>query len=108
MDKTAVITQAYKDALRLADHIDPFKGHDELFAPNSPDDTVSTQQGPDALAERLFEKQSSRGSEQANHVQCEFLYLYESDFLLCGWGDEGCGGGGRGFMWADLSLSGLS
>ena len=75
-DQKGIVTQAYKDALRLADHVDPFKGHDELFAPASPNDTADASKLPDELSLRFFGQQTQEGSDQAKYVGCTC-----SDFL---------------------------
>ena len=69
-DQKGVVTQAYKDALRLADHVDPFKGHDELFTLSSPNETVDASKIPDELSIRFFGQQTSAGSSQAQYVGC--------------------------------------
>ena len=74
--QNGVVTQAYKDALRLADHVSPFNGHDELFQPVSPNDTgVSTQQGPSALGVRFFGQQSGIGTNQAGYIRSVYTNI---------------------------------
>ncbi|KAL9608159.1 MAG: hypothetical protein Q9167_006992 [Letrouitia subvulpina] len=67
-DQKNIVTQAYKDALRLGDYVDPYRGHDELFAPTSPNQTVDSSKLPDALSIRFFGQQTSAGSSQAAYV----------------------------------------
>ncbi|KAL9043995.1 MAG: hypothetical protein Q9214_002836 [Letrouitia sp. 1 TL-2023] len=64
-DQKNIVTQAYKDALRLGDYVDPYRGHDEHFAPTSPNQTVDSSKLSDALSIRFFGQQTIAGSSQA-------------------------------------------